>query len=108
MRNMAILSVCENREGEKMIKYSRAIPVRIHHTALFFYADISTFPIIADIVMTLIRYHFNVLPCINYPLCRRVKVEYGFFPLLFILFLIAISQRVHMTFSHLAQVDKDY
>lgn len=63
-----------------MIKYSRAIPVRIHHTALFFYADISTFPIIADIVMTLIRYHFNVLPCINYPLCRRVKVEYGFFP----------------------------
>lgn len=64
---------------KKKIKYSWAIPVRIHHTALFFHADISTFSIIADIVTTLIRYHFNVLPCINYPLCLCTKVEYGFF-----------------------------
>lgn len=107
---MAVLYVCESSEGEKnkKIKYSQAVPVRIHHSALFFSADISTFLIIADIVMTLIRYHINVLPCINYPLCLRVKVEYGFFPLLFILSLIAISQRVHMTFSHLALVDRDY
>lgn len=93
---------------KKTMKCSRVIPVSIHHSALFFSADISTFLIIADIVMTLIRYHINVLPCINYPLCLRVKVEYGFFLLLFILSLIAISQRVHMTFSHLAQVDRDY
>lgn len=80
MSNLAILCACGNRRRKKKkIKYSSAIPVRIHRSALFFYADISTFPIIADTVMTLIRYHVNVLPCINYPLCLRAKVGYGFF-----------------------------